>query len=126
MSHLTLGTCNFLKANFNPSNGKSVIVGNGSRIPVASSGTLRLTSNTRPLSLKNVLVTIDIIKNLISVRRFTRDNICSIEFDLCGFSIKNLRTKETLLHNDSTGDLYPVFPSSSINKNKASSSAILT
>ena len=64
--------------------------------------------HTRPLSLQNVLVAPNIIKNLISVRRFTNDNWCSVEFDPFGFSIKDLNTKRTLLRSDSSGELYSV------------------
>lgn len=52
----------------------SVIVGNGSKLPVTSIGSSSLRTNTRPLSLQNVLVTPQIVKNLISVRKFTKDN----------------------------------------------------
>jgi histone deacetylase 1/2 len=54
------------------------------------------------------------VKNLISIRRFTIDNLCSIEFDPFGFSVKDLRTKDVILRCSSHGDLY-VFPSSIIN-----------
>ncbi|KAL4555611.1 hypothetical protein LXL04_038235 [Taraxacum kok-saghyz] len=91
----------------------SVLVGNGSRIPVTKSGHSTLGSNPfRTLHLKNILITPQIIKNLVSVRKFTRDNKCSIKFDEFGFSVKDFRTKQTLLRCDSTGDLYPVTSSS--------------
>ena len=87
----------------------SVLVGNGSRIPVTNIGHSTLSLNPfRPLHLKNILITPQIIKNLVSVRQFTRDNKCSIEFDEFGFSVKDFRTKQTLVRCDSTGDLYPV------------------
>ncbi|GJZ35013.1 ribonuclease H-like domain-containing protein, partial [Tanacetum coccineum] len=56
----------------------------------------------------NVLVTPNIVKNLISVRQFVRENKCTIEFDEFGFSVKDFRTRQILLRCDSTGDLYPV------------------
>jgi hypothetical protein len=49
-----------------------------------------------------------LIKNLISVRRLTRDNNVSIEFDPTGFSIKDLPTRAERLRCDSHGDLYPL------------------
>lgn len=58
--------------------------------------------------MKNVLITPQIIKNLKSVRSFTRENSCSIEFDPFGFSVKDLRTKQVLMRCDSSGYLYPV------------------
>nr|GEW08608.1 hypothetical protein [Tanacetum cinerariifolium] len=62
----------------------------------------------RPLHLHNVLVTPNIIKNLICVRQFTRDNNCTIEFNAFGFSMKDFLTPHILLRCDSSGDLYPV------------------
>nr|GFB26312.1 ribonuclease H-like domain-containing protein [Tanacetum cinerariifolium] len=62
----------------------------------------------RPLHLHNVIVTPNIIKNLISVRQFTRDNNCTIEFDAFGFSLKDFWTRHILLRCDISGDLYPV------------------
>lgn len=61
--------------------------------------------------LNNVLITPQIVKNLISVRKFTKDNFCSVEFDPFGFSVKDLQTRMVLLRSNSTGDLYS-FPSS--------------
>jgi hypothetical protein len=40
----------------------------------------------------NILVTPDIIQNLLSVRHFTTDNWCSMEFDHFGLSLKDLST----------------------------------
>ncbi|GJT83636.1 ribonuclease H-like domain-containing protein [Tanacetum coccineum] len=62
----------------------------------------------RPLHLHNVLVTPNIIKNLIFVHQFTRDNNCTVKFDAFGFSVKDFLTRHILLRCDSSGDLYPV------------------
>jgi hypothetical protein len=59
----------------------SIIVGNGSALPITSVGDSALPG---PFYLNNVLVTPDIIQNLLSVRRFTTDNWCSMEFDPFG------------------------------------------
>ena len=61
-----------------------------------------------PLQLNDILVSPSLIKNLISVRRLTRDNNVSIEFDPVGFSIKDLHTRAEMLRCESTGDLYPL------------------
>lgn len=97
-----------LQSVFNSNIGTSVTVGNGSSIPVSFSGYSSIPSQSRLLHLKNVLVTPNIVKNLVSVRRFTTDNLCSVEFDPYGFSVKDLETRKTLLRSDSTGVLYPV------------------
>ena len=86
--------------------GNSIIMGNGSKIPILFTGNSSFPSNSKPLHLKNVLVAPNIVKNLISVRKFSRDNWCSIEFDPFGFSVKDLQTKKLLLRSDSSGDLY--------------------
>jgi len=65
----------------------------------------------RPLHLNNVLITLNIIKNLIYVRKFTHQNKCSIEFDEFGFTIKDYRTRQPLIRCDSDGPHYLVLPS---------------
>jgi hypothetical protein len=55
----------------------------------------------------------NIIKNLISVRRFTTDNNCSIEFNPFGLSVKDLQTRSVIARCNSTGDRYPFFPAPS-------------
>ncbi|GJZ04786.1 ribonuclease H-like domain-containing protein [Tanacetum coccineum] len=78
------------------------------RLPHPGQGHNIIPSHHRPLHLHNVLVTPNIIKNLISVRQFTRDNNCTIEFDAFGFSVKDYLTRHILLRCDSSSDLYPV------------------
>ncbi|GJX09640.1 ribonuclease H-like domain-containing protein [Tanacetum coccineum] len=92
----------------NPSLYKSVFVGNDQPIPVTHTGHILLHTPHKPLHLHHVLVTPNIIKNLISVRQFTRDNNVSVDFDAYGFSVKDYQTCRLLLRCDSTGDLYPV------------------
>ncbi|GJS46153.1 hypothetical protein Tco_0596274 [Tanacetum coccineum] len=86
----------------------SVAVGDGRFIPVTNSGHRVLSTPFRPLRLNNVLITPNIVKNLISVRQFVRDNSCTVEFDLFGFSVKDFITRRVLLRCDSTGELYPL------------------
>ena len=49
----------------------SIVVGNGSLLPVTATGSTHLGS----LTLNNVLVSPQLVKNLISVRQFTIDNM---------------------------------------------------
>ncbi|GJV86674.1 ribonuclease H-like domain-containing protein [Tanacetum coccineum] len=86
----------------------SVAVGDGHFIPVTNSGHSVLSTPFRPLHLNNVLITPNIVKNLISVRQFVHDNSCTVEFDPFGFSVKDFITRWVLLRCDSTGELYPV------------------
>ncbi|GJV48324.1 ribonuclease H-like domain-containing protein [Tanacetum coccineum] len=86
----------------------SVHVGDGKSIPVTNIDHSIIPSHHRPFHLHNVLITPNIIKNLIYVRQFTRDNNCTIEFDAFGFSVKDYVTRHILLRCDSSGGLYPV------------------
>ncbi|GKA64726.1 ribonuclease H-like domain-containing protein, partial [Tanacetum coccineum] len=106
-SHLNSSAHN-LSTIFNSRMYPSVLVGDGKSIPVTNTGHSTLPTPYRPLHLNNVLVTPNIVKNLISVRQFVRENKCTIEFDEFGFSVKDFRTRQILLRCDSTGDLYPV------------------
>jgi hypothetical protein len=55
-----------------------IIVGNGSILPVTSVVDSVLPG---PFYLNSILHTLHIIDNLLSVRRFTTNNLCSMEFD---------------------------------------------
>jgi hypothetical protein len=61
-----------------PSHPSSIVVGNGSTLPVTSVGTSVLPG---PFCLNDVLVAPGLTHPLLSVCRFTSDNQCSIEFD---------------------------------------------
>ncbi|GKA44619.1 hypothetical protein Tco_0737343 [Tanacetum coccineum] len=82
-SHLTdnTGITSFSNSSIYP----SVFVGNGNYIPVTHTGHSFLHTSSKPLQLNHILVTPHIIKNLIFVRKFTRDNDVSVEFDAYGF-----------------------------------------
>jgi hypothetical protein len=71
----------------------SIIVGNGSALPVTSVGDSAISS---PFYINNVLITPDIIQNLLYIRRFTTDNWCSIEFDTFDLSVKDLSTRNMI------------------------------
>jgi hypothetical protein len=59
-----------------------------------------------PFYRNNVLVIPDIFQNLLSIRLFTADNWCSMEFDSFGLSVKDLSTKNVITRCDSSGPLY--------------------
>ena len=83
----------------------SIVVGNGSLLPVTSTGATVLHPS---LHLNNVLVSPQLIKNLISVRQFTTDNNCSVEFDPSGCSVKDLQSRNVIVRCNSSGPLYPL------------------
>nr|GEY70799.1 ribonuclease H-like domain-containing protein [Tanacetum cinerariifolium] len=106
-SHLNSQTSN-LRTVYNNCLYSSVCVGDGKSIPVTNTGHSFLPYLTRPLHLHNVLVTPNIIKDLLSVHQFTRDNSCTVEFDAFGVSVKDFLTLHVFFRCDSSGDLYPV------------------
>ena len=88
----------------------SIIVGNGSTLPVTSTGHTILPGT---FYLNDVLVAPTIIKSLISVRQFTTDNNCSVVFDLFGLSVKDLRSRNVIVRCNSSGPLYSLHLSAS-------------
>lgn len=87
-----------------------VIVGNGSTVSISRMGNTHLSTPSTPFKPTDVLVVPSLIKSLIFIHKFTCDNSCSIEFDSLGFSINNLHTKTMILHYNSQGALYTIFP----------------
>jgi hypothetical protein len=83
----------------------SIVVGDGSLLPVVGTGSTELSHS---LFLNNILVSPQIIKNLISVRQFTIDNNCSVEFDPAGCSVKDLQTRNVIVRCNSSRALYPL------------------
>jgi hypothetical protein len=81
----------------------SIIIGNRSALPVTSVGDSTLPG---PFYLNNVLITSDIIQNLLSARHFTTDNWCSMEFDSFSISVKDLSMQNVITRCNSSGPLY--------------------
>jgi hypothetical protein len=81
----------------------SIIVGNGSALPVTSVGDPAISSM---FYLNNVLITPDIIQNLLYIRHFTTDNWCSIEFDTFDLSVKDLSTRNMITMCNSLRPMY--------------------
>ncbi|GJY09148.1 hypothetical protein Tco_0377333 [Tanacetum coccineum] len=86
----------------------SISVGDGHSISVTNMGHSILPTPFKALHLNNVLITPHIVKNLISVCQFVRDNNFTIEFDPFSFSVKDFMTCRVLLRYDRTRDLYSV------------------
>lgn len=56
----------------------SILVGNGHHLPITGTGSTTLSPHD--FCLTDVLVSPHVVTSLIFVRRFTRDNSCSVEF----------------------------------------------
>ncbi|GAU49079.1 hypothetical protein TSUD_406850 [Trifolium subterraneum] len=104
-SHMTSSQGN-LSSYFKLSNNNKIIVGNGHSVPIYGLGSTKLATPHPPLVLNNVLHAPNLIKNLVSVRKFTTDNKVSIEFDPFGFSVKDFQTGIPIMRCESQGDLY--------------------
>ena len=106
-----------------PSCPSAIMVGNGACLPVSSVGTV-----PGSFRLSDVLVAPQMVHNLLSIRKFTADNSCSVEFDPFGLSVKDLASRRPLLRCDSPGPLYTIrLPASapSLSPSSGSSSAAL-
>jgi hypothetical protein len=82
----------------------SIMVANGSCLPVTSVGVVGPPGSFR---MPDVLVA-PLVHNLLSIRRFTTDNSCSVEFDSSGLTVKDSTTRRPLLRCDSSGSLYTI------------------
>jgi hypothetical protein len=93
----------------------SIVVGNGSILPITSVGDLVLPG---PFYLNNVLVAPDLVQSLLLVCPFTTDNSCSMEFDPFGLSLKDLAIRRVLAKYDSTSPIYtlplPTLPTTTL------------
>ncbi|EEC82022.1 hypothetical protein OsI_25984 [Oryza sativa Indica Group] len=110
-SHMTsdAGTLSF-SSQPNPNTPSHIIVGDGSPLPITATGSTHLSFPHRSFVLNNVLVSPEIIKNLIVVRRFARDNDVSVEFDKDGLDVKDFHSRNMIVWCNSFGDLYLVRP----------------
>jgi hypothetical protein len=95
-----------------PSHPSSFVVGNGSTLPATSVGGVSVFSG--PFYLNDVLVAPHLTHPLLSVRHFTSDNHCSMEFDPWGLTIRHLPTRDVLARCGSSDPLYSIhLPSTS-------------
>lgn len=86
---------------------EKLTVGNGNSLPISHVGYAVLDNDAHPLYLTNVLrVPLEIIKNLISVSKFTYDNDLIVEFFSDCLLIKDKRTRQVLLKGTLKDGLY--------------------
>lgn len=91
-------------------NANYILVGNGTRVPIFGHGNAIISFLNHPFRLNNVYHVPNIIKDIISVKKFNRDNNNSIEFefDPFGFTVKDLNMKTAITRCNSSGDLYHI------------------
>ena len=107
-----------------PHSDSFITVGNGSNIPTSCRGTSTLSAANTTFQLNNVLIAPALVWNLLSVRQFTSDNSCSIEFDALCFSVKDLQTGRVILRCNSGKDLYTITPTPPPTCNLATSATL--
>jgi hypothetical protein len=105
------------------SNPSSIVVGNDSSLLINSVGDSVL---PKPFYLNNILLVPDMVQSLLSVRRFTTDNWCSMEFDPFGLSVKDLTTKNVIIKSNSTGPLYTMCLPGSLTPSSSAVAALAT
>ena len=88
-----------------------ITVGNGFSLPITQVGRALFPSTSTPITMSDVLVSPDLVTNLVSVRRLARENPITVEFDDVGFFVKDARTRMVLHRCDSPDELYPVHSS---------------
>ena len=85
----------------------SVQVGNGQQLGI-SHGNSFLDSGNRKFCVKDILFCSQASCNLLSVRKFSRDNHCYFKFDDLGFSIKEKRSDRSLYNGQIEGGMYSI------------------
>jgi hypothetical protein len=56
-----------------------IIIGNGTGLHISHIGSTNFSSTSKPLSLNNVLVSLHLIQNLVSVKNISRDNSVTVK-----------------------------------------------
>jgi hypothetical protein len=122
--HTTPSTGNISKSRpLNSSSPSSIVVGNGSSHPITSVDDSVLPG---PFYVNNILLAPDIVQSLLSIRRFTTDNWCSMEFDPFGLSVKDLTIRNVIVRSNSTGPLYTMCLPGSVTPYSSTVAALTT
>ena len=100
--------CRYSLTHINLSTHNHILAGDGNHIPVTGHGLCSINTKINPLPSVMSSSPPQIIKNLISVRKFTTESSCLVEFDPFGFFVKDLQTRRLITRCHSSGDLYPV------------------
>ena len=92
-------------------------MGNGKGLPIHHIGHTSIPSLVIPskfFTLKQLLLVLEITKNLLSVSKFANDDHVFFEFHLNSYFVKDLATKTILLQGQLKGGLY-VFDNTQLN-----------
>jgi histone deacetylase 1/2 len=82
---------------------------NGSGMRISHTGQSSLSTHTStPLHLKNVLYVPEVTRNLLSVKKLTRDNNVFVEFHPYDVFVKDRDSREIIISGQSRGGIYPI------------------
>jgi hypothetical protein len=105
----------------NSTSRSSIVVGNGSTLPVTSVGDSVIPG---AFYLNNILLGPNIVQSLLSIRRFSTDNWCSVEFDPFGLSVNDLTSMNVIAKSNSIGPLYTLRLPGSVTHSRISPGAM--
>ena len=86
----------------------SVQIGNGDTLPISNVGSFMCLAGDTTFSMHKLLHCPKASFNLLSVKRFARDNCCVFQFDDDGFLIKDKISGKTLHQSHAEGDMNPI------------------
>jgi hypothetical protein len=89
----------------------SIIIGNGSSIPILGIGDTQIKQQKIALPLRDVLLVPTLTKNLLSVSQLTKQFPVNCEFSNVDFYVKERKTGQPVITRTRKGDLY-VLPTS--------------
>ena len=85
---------------------EDVSMGDGNKIPISHTGSTKLDASNNVFKLTQTLCAPSIKRKLISVSKFCQDNLKSIEFFPFNFVVKDLKTRQPLVHGRTNNGLY--------------------
>ncbi|XP_010474349.1 PREDICTED: uncharacterized protein LOC104753857 [Camelina sativa] len=84
----------------------TIMIGNGTGLPVTHTGSVSFPSHSKPLQLQNVLCVPEMRRNLISVNKFCKTNNVMVHLCPFDFQVKDLHTGITLLNGKANEGVY--------------------
>ncbi|KAL2962515.1 hypothetical protein AAZX31_17G147300, partial [Glycine max] len=87
-----------------------VTTSNGTGLPDTRAASTKLPTSTSAFTLHEVLCVPKTCHNLISISEFYQSNNVYVEFHLFSFCMKDRTTQATLMHSQSSDDLYTLQP----------------
>ncbi|KAJ6866233.1 Retrovirus-related Pol polyprotein from transposon TNT 1-94 [Populus alba x Populus x berolinensis] len=84
----------------------SVVIGNGSSLPIVGIGDSFIKQNNTKLPINDVLLVPELTKNLLSISQLTKQFPVNCEFSDVDFCVKERKTGQPLITGRRKGDLY--------------------